>query len=110
MIKTSRSKNRLYKVSLQADVIECLQITSPTESSRWHARLGNINTETMRTMISKEMVIGVPDIAIVKETCVSFLLCKQTRKPFQQVTSYRETHPLELVHGDLCGPITAPTP
>lgn len=80
MIKTSRSKNRLYKVHLQADVVECLQITLPTETSRWHARLGHVNTETMKTMISKGLVIGLPNITAEKETCISCLLGKQTRK------------------------------
>lgn len=70
MIKTTGSKNRLYKVNMQADIIECLQITSSTESSKWHARLGHVNTETMKTMISKELVVGIPDITIMKETCV----------------------------------------
>ena len=61
-------------------------------------------------MISKELVVGIPDIVVKKETCVSCLLGKQTRKPFPYATSYRAAHPLELVHGDLCGPITPPTP
>lgn len=82
MIKTSRSENRLYKVNLQADIIESLQIATTTESSRWHARLGHINTETIKAMISKELVVCIPDIVVKKETCVSCLLGKQTRKPF----------------------------
>lgn len=109
MIKTTRSTNRLYEVKLQANIIECLQLTSLSESSKWHARLGHINTEAMNTMLSKGFVTGIPDIQILKETCVSCLLGKQTRKPFPQATSYRATQPLELVHGDLCGPISPPT-
>lgn len=61
-------------------------------------------------MINKELVTGTPSIAVEKETCVSCLLGKQTRKPFPQETSYRATQLLELIHGDLCGPITPPTP
>ena len=110
MIKTSRTKNRLYKVVLKADIVQCLQIRAPTDSSRWHSRLGHVNIETMKVMISKGLVVGLPDITIEKETCASCLLGKQTRKPFPQSTSYRATHLLELVHGDLCGPITPQTP
>lgn len=95
---------------MQADVVQCLQITSSTASSRWHARLGHVNTDTIKTMINKELVVGLPDISVEKETCVSCLLGKQARKPFPQATSYRATHPLELVHGDLCGPIIPSTP
>ena len=110
MVRTTRSRNRLYKVILQADIVQCLLIPSSSESATWHARLGHVNTETMRMMINKELVIGIPRITIEKETCVSCLLGKQTRQPFPQATLHRATQPLELVHGDLCGPITPPTP
>lgn len=110
MIQTIRAKNRLYKVILQADTIECLQMTLPTESSRWHAQLGHINTETMKAMINKQLVTSIPHIAIGKEKSVSCLKGKQTRQSFPQSTLYRASHPLELVHGDLCRPITPPTP
>ena len=61
-------------------------------------------------MINKKLVKGLPDITVNKETCVSCLLGKQTRQPFPKETSYRAVKPLELIHGDLCGPITPPTP
>lgn len=61
-------------------------------------------------MIKKELITGLPAIADNKETCVSCLKGKQTRKPFPQATSYRASKPLELVHTDLCRPITPPTP
>ena len=110
MLKTTRSKNRLYKVSLQVhENPECLLI-KPSESSRWHARMGHVNTETMKTMIKKKLVTGLPSIDVEKETCRSCLLGKQTRKPFPQATTFRASRPLELVHGDLCGPITPSTP
>ena len=110
MIESTRSRNRLYKVVLQADTIQYLQLTASSESSKWHARLGHVNTETMKLMINKELVDDMPKITVEKETCVSCLLGKQTRRSFPQSTSYRAKHPLELVHGDLCGPITPATP
>lgn len=57
-------------------------------------------------MIQKDLVKGIPQINIGKEVCGSCLLGKQTRKVFPQATSYRATKILELIHGDLCGPIT----
>lgn len=110
MIKCTRSKNRLYIVILQADILKYLQITATSEFSKWHARLGHLNDETMKMMMNRDLVVGIPKMTIEKKTCVSFLLGKQTGKPFPQSTSYRATVPLELVHGDLCGPITPHSP
>lgn len=87
----------------------CLQIKIMSDSARWHARLGHINTENMRSMFQRELVVGVPKINIEKELCGSCLLGKQTRQIFPQSTKYRATTVLELLHGDLCGPITPST-
>lgn len=41
--------------------------------------------------------------------CGSCLLGKQARQAFPKATSYRAEKILELVHGDLCGPLTPST-
>ena len=81
MVKTTRSSNRLYKVTLQADQTRCLQVMA-SDSSKWHARLGHINTEPMKIMINKELVLGIPKLNIDKETCTTCLRGKQTRSSF----------------------------
>lgn len=63
----------------------------------------------MRSTIGRDLVDGIPKIKIEDQTCASCLVGKQTRQPFPKSTSYRATKVLELVHGDLCGPITPPT-
>lgn len=63
----------------------------------------------MKLMVDKELVSGIPKMTIQKKTCVSCLLGKQSRRPFSQATSFRASQRLELLHGDLCGPITPPT-
>ncbi|KAL1219422.1 Retrovirus-related Pol polyprotein from transposon TNT 1-94 [Cardamine amara subsp. amara] len=111
LVETTRSKNRLYKVVLDVDdIIKCLYLKGIRKSSKWHARLGHVNLETMNKMINKGLVMGIPKISIEKETCVSCLLGKQTRQAFPQATSYHASQILELIHGDLCRPITPPTP
>lgn len=42
--------------------------------------------------------------------CSSCLLGKQARKTFPKATAYRASKTLELLHGDLCGPICPSTP
>ena len=64
MIKTTRTKNRLYKVTLQVDrILECLQVKDHGESTIWHARLGHISRETMRMMANKNRVEVLPDLS-----------------------------------------------
>ena len=45
--------------------------------------------------------------AQVCDTCIT---TKIRRRPFPQKAAYSAEQPLELVHGDLCGPITPATP
>ena len=109
IVKARRSKNRLYKVTIDSNE-ECLQLSVPSDSAKWHARLGHIGRETMRLMANRELVYGLPKIEIDKETCSSCLLGKQARQMFPKATAYRAEKILELIHGDLCGPITPSTP
>ena len=44
------------------------------------------------------------------ELCDSCLAEKQRRLPFSKTAKYHMAETLELVHGDLCGPITPATP
>ena len=64
----------------------------------------------MRLMINKDLVTGIPKIKVEKDTCSSCLLGKQARLPFPHATIFRAKRALELIHGDLCGPITPVTP
>ena len=109
LVKAIRSRNRLYKVVMEVDNTKCLLLKKDSDSALWHSRLGHVGLENMRSMMSKRMVTGMPDITVKKDTCASCLLGKQTRSSFPNATSFRATQVLELVHGDLCGPISPPT-
>ena len=52
---------------------------------------------------------GLPHIEHVGELCDNCLVRKQRRLPFLKTAKYRAIDALELVHGDLCGPITPAT-
>ena len=56
--------------------------TTTSDSTKWHARLGHINLETMRYMVQRELVIGVPKFDIEKKVYGSCLLGKQARQLF----------------------------
>lgn len=84
-----RSKNRLYKVLMEIVDTRCLQSMVDNKSARLHARLGHIGKESMKLMIRKELVLGIPNVDVEKEICESCLRGKQTRQVFPQATSYR---------------------
>lgn len=94
MVKTTRSKNRLYKVTLQADTIQCLLTSAPTESSKWHARLGHVAIETMKMMINKELVVGITHITIERKKHVfhAYLENKRDNLSLKQLCSERCIH------------------
>ncbi|KAG8064903.1 hypothetical protein GUJ93_ZPchr0004g39485 [Zizania palustris] len=61
-------------------------------------------------MVKQKMVRGLPEIDHVDQLCDSCLAGKQRRHSFPAISKYRAANPLELVHADICGPITPETP
>ncbi|GJR47278.1 zinc finger, CCHC-type containing protein [Tanacetum coccineum] len=61
-------------------------------------------------MTQRNLVHGIPTIKHATQICDVCLIRKHSRKPFLKKAKARSTSPLDLVYGDLCGPITPPTP
>ncbi|XP_074353045.1 uncharacterized protein LOC141692213 [Apium graveolens] len=53
-----------------------------------------------------KMIHGLPDIVFDGEFCESCTYGKQGRNSFQKGTTYKTSERLNLVHSDICGPIT----
>jgi len=73
----------------------------------WHARYGHLSFDALGKL--EKMVRGLPHIEHASELCDSCLAGKQRRLSFPKMAKYRAAGALELVHGDLCGPITPAT-
>ncbi|KAL6332552.1 hypothetical protein AAG906_008972 [Vitis piasezkii] len=76
------------------------------ESVVWHKRYGHFNLKSLRFMQEAGMVEDMPKISVNAQTCESCELGKQQRQPFPQNMSKRATHKLELIHSDICGPMS----
>ncbi|KAL8136976.1 hypothetical protein V2J09_002977 [Rumex salicifolius] len=51
----------MNEVIMERAETKCLQLdSSQDKSARWHARLEHIGSDAMRTMMSKELVVGIP--------------------------------------------------
>ena len=109
LVKVPRSTNRLYKISLKIGKPACLLAKHDEDTWKWHARLGHVSFKTIKSMSSHDMVLGLPNIEGEKKMCDSCLVEKQTRQAFLKATSYRASRELELLHADLCGPISPAT-
>ncbi|KAK1408428.1 hypothetical protein QVD17_40194 [Tagetes erecta] len=112
LLKSTRSLNRLYKVVLRVGSPMCFQTKLDMESTPWiwHGRLGHVNFDSIRNMVMKQMVIGVPEFKNPTQLCVACLAGKHTSSPFPNESSYRSEYPLQMISVDLCGPISPSTP
>lgn len=108
-MKVQRSKNRLYKIVLPITQPVCLAASLDEEAWLWHARLGHVNFRVLESMVQRGLVHGIPSIKYPTQVCEGCLVAKQTRQPFPKETQWRANSPLELIHADLCGPITPQT-
>lgn len=109
LARVSRPRNRLYIARLRLANPICLAAHPDEEAWRWHARFGHQHFDGLERLIRHNMVHGMPLIHHTEQVCDACLVGKQRRAPFPQQANYRAAEPLELVHGDLCCPISPPT-
>ena len=109
IMKVKRSLNRLYKIELNQALPICLLSSISDLAWLWHARLGHVNFNALKLLADKKMAGGVPLITHPQQVCQDCLAGKQSRFSFPASTNYRASKPLELIHADLCGPISPAT-
>jgi hypothetical protein len=99
-------RNRMYKLNLRSVQEKCLQVNVKDKASLWHLRFGHLHHAGLKRLAKKNMVHGLPDMNYEGKFCEECVLSKQTRTSFQKKAEYQAKHILELVHTDICGPIT----
>lgn len=73
-------------------------------------RFGHIGFQALRKLSSGDMVRGLPYIDHVDQVCDGCLAGKQRRNMFPAQARHRAADVLDLVHDDICGPISPTTP
>jgi transposase InsO family protein len=76
---------------------------STNDAFLWHLRLGHINTKRIQRLV-KDGLLGPLDFNHYP-VCESCLEGKMTKRPFS-AKGHRATDLLELVHTDVCGPMS----
>ncbi|CAB0041972.1 unnamed protein product [Trichogramma brassicae] len=75
------------------------------DMSEWHARLGHLNSNDLKTMIQKQHAEGMGNVKVEDIGCCSTCaIAKMTREPFESRVRYA-AKPLEVIHTDVCSPM-----
>uniref|UniRef100_A0AAG5DMY5 Endonuclease n=1 Tax=Anopheles atroparvus TaxID=41427 RepID=A0AAG5DMY5_ANOAO len=75
----------------------------------WHRRFGHIGKNGLLKIVNSDMVKGmILNKGMLEDhlVCEPCLRGKQTRNPFMKMSLPRSSRPLQLIHSDVCGPIT----
>lgn len=57
-------------------------------------------------LLRKGLATGIDYTAVDKEPCIPCIEGKQVRKPFKSLKYHKATSLLELIHTDVCGPMS----
>ncbi|CAL8095191.1 unnamed protein product [Prunus armeniaca] len=93
----------MFPLHIQSDGPKCFSAKVNDPAWLWHLRYDHLNFRGLKMLHDKEMVTGLPQITCPTEVCV---VGKQHRETFPKGKAWRARRPLELVHSDICGPIT----
>ena len=102
--KASRSRNRMFMLNIQNDVVKCPKACYKDAFWFWHLQFGHLNFKG-ELPSTKEMVRGLPSKSHPYQVCEGCLHEKQLKKSFPKESNSRARKSLELIHMDVCSPI-----
>jgi transposase InsO family protein len=109
LARVPRTRNRMYILKIEQTEPVCLLGHAQEDAWIWHVRYGHINFRCLHNLAANSMVEGLPHVKQVNQICDGCMIAKQRRLPFPAQAEYRAEKPLDLWHGDLCGPISPAT-
>lgn len=115
LVTTGARRGQYYELHLHClgsaqseSLLACGRISKNLQL--WHRRFGHLNMNQLNQLIANGFVDGlkpehggVDNSVVVCEPCV---VGKQTHKPFSARKGKRSSRVLEIVHSDVCGPIS----
>ncbi|MCH80155.1 copia-type polyprotein [Trifolium medium] len=106
LIMTSQiAANQLYPIIAEAKPA-CFQTSSKDTTHLWHCRYGHLNFKGLQTLHKQNMVRDLPRIEDSYTVCEDCLVGKQHREIIPKMSNWKASKRLELIHSDICGPIT----
>lgn len=108
IMQTLMAANRMF--ALLATMItqpsKCLIASTDDLSDLWHRCYGHVNNKSLKALESKQLVKGLPQLKATNKACTVCHRGKQHRAAIPKKSQWRASKKLQLVHADLCGPIT----
>ncbi|KAJ9564937.1 hypothetical protein OSB04_000903 [Centaurea solstitialis] len=94
----------------EAESICFISDDAEKKSWLWHKKLSHLNFRTLHSLSSKDLVIGLPKLNILKDkVCGACEKGKISRSSFKSKQNFSINTPLQLLHVDLCGPVSTPS-
>jgi ligand-binding SRPBCC domain-containing protein len=111
LAKVKWEVNRLYLLHLKFTQPTCLAVRRRSDEVvwRWHERIRHVNMAALQKLAREELVHGLPEIGQVGQLFKTCQAGKQRRTSFLVKVEYQAERRIDLVHGDLCGPISPAT-
>lgn len=112
IIQSNMTANRMFVLLSNTQPIRqeakamCFQATTQDLAHLWHRRYGHLSYPGLKTLQNKGMVRGLPYFAESNTVCADCLKGKQHRDSIPKRSTWRASEKLELVHADICGPIS----
>jgi hypothetical protein len=78
-------------------------------SKLWHERFGHLNYRSLQQLCNQQMVTSLPLVSCRDGVCISCVLDKHHQDSFDKSASWNALGRLQLVHSDLCGPLSSPS-
>ncbi|KAG8377494.1 hypothetical protein BUALT_Bualt08G0038700 [Buddleja alternifolia] len=95
-----KKKNSLYLMQAKLSNGEVNAAVNNSSIELWHKRLGHLSQKGMQLLAKKKLLPDVSGIEL--QTCVDCLAGKQHRVAFKSFYPSRKSHPLDLVHTNVC--------
>ncbi|TXG65249.1 hypothetical protein EZV62_006524 [Acer yangbiense] len=108
LIQTAMSANRMFILlaASQPSKPSCFHTATQDLSHLWHCRYGHLSHKGLRTLQFKKMVHGLPKLEASTTVCTDCMIGKQHRDPIPKRSTWRASQKLQLIHADICGPIS----
>jgi len=108
IIETAMTLNRMFVLlaKIQLHDQNCFLTPEQNLDYLWHCRYGHLSFGGLQTLQQKQMVHGLPQLRCSTLPCEDCVLGKQHRNSFPRESMWRASQPLQLLHADICGPIS----